>query len=52
VKREAGGWIERVRNMRDPISSALKPPLMIDRGHVDEAMVLLDSALTEALAPG
>jgi 4-aminobutyrate aminotransferase len=25
------------------------PPLMINRGHVDEAMVLLDSALTEAL---
>ena len=28
------------------------PPLMIDRGHVDEAMVLLEAALTEALAPG
>ena len=28
------------------------PPLMIDRGHVDEAMVLLETALTEALAPG
>jgi hypothetical protein len=28
------------------------PPLMIDRGHVDEAMVLLEVALTEALAPG
>ena len=27
------------------------PPLMIDRGHVDEAMVLLEAALTEALAP-
>ena len=26
------------------------PPLMINRGHVDEAMVLLESALTEALA--
>ncbi len=26
------------------------PPLMIDRGHVDEAMVLLEAALTEALA--
>jgi 4-aminobutyrate aminotransferase len=28
------------------------PPLMIDRGHVDEAMVLLETALTEALEPG
>jgi 4-aminobutyrate aminotransferase len=28
------------------------PPLMIPRAHVDEAMVLLESALTEALAPG
>ena len=27
------------------------PPLMIDRGHVDEAMVLLEAALTEAIAP-
>jgi 4-aminobutyrate aminotransferase len=27
------------------------PPLMIDRGHVDEAMALLEAALTEALAP-
>jgi 4-aminobutyrate aminotransferase len=27
------------------------PPLMIDRGHVDEAMVLLEAALTEAVAP-
>jgi 4-aminobutyrate aminotransferase len=26
------------------------PPLMINRGHVDEAMALLTSALTEALA--
>lgn len=26
------------------------PPLMINRGHVDEAMVLLESALTEAVA--
>jgi 4-aminobutyrate aminotransferase len=26
------------------------PPLMIDRGHVDEAMVLLEAALTEAIA--
>jgi 4-aminobutyrate aminotransferase len=26
------------------------PPLMIDRAHVDEAMVLLEAALTEALA--
>jgi 4-aminobutyrate aminotransferase len=28
------------------------PPLMINRAHVDEAMVLLEAALTEALAPG
>jgi 4-aminobutyrate aminotransferase-like enzyme len=28
------------------------PPLMISRDHVDEAVVLLESALTEALAPG
>lgn len=28
------------------------PPLMVDRGHVDEAMVLLEAALIEALAPG
>jgi 4-aminobutyrate aminotransferase len=28
------------------------PPLMINKAHVDEAMVLLESALTEALAPG
>ena len=28
------------------------PPLMINREHVDEAMVLLEAALTEALAPG
>src|SRR5580698_2624785 len=27
------------------------PPLMINRAHVDEAMVLLEAALTEALAP-
>jgi 4-aminobutyrate aminotransferase len=27
------------------------PPLMINEAHVDEAMVLLESALTEALAP-
>jgi 4-aminobutyrate aminotransferase len=27
------------------------PPLLIDRGHVDEAMVLLEAALSEALAP-
>jgi 4-aminobutyrate aminotransferase len=27
------------------------PPLMITRAHVDEAMVLLEAALTEALAP-
>lgn len=26
------------------------PPLLINRGHVDEAMVLSESALTEALA--
>ncbi len=28
------------------------PPLMINKAHVDEAMALLESALTEALAPG
>jgi 4-aminobutyrate aminotransferase len=27
------------------------PPLMINKAHVDEAMVLLEAALTEALAP-
>ena len=26
------------------------PPLMINRGHVDEAMPLIEAALTEALA--
>jgi len=26
------------------------PPLMINRGHVDEAMTLLETALNEALA--
>jgi 4-aminobutyrate aminotransferase len=26
------------------------PPLMIDRGHVDEAMALFETALGEALA--
>jgi len=26
------------------------PPLMINRGHVDEAMTMLETALNEALA--